>query len=55
MISVASLTKTNEEFSPKVLEMREKIHDNEYLNNAIFRIAVVLSRRLIENEEPKRK
>ena len=36
------------EFSPKVLELREKILDDNYVNNAIQRIAFVLSRKIVE-------
>ena len=48
------------EFSPKVLELREKILDDNYVNNAIQRIAFVLSRKIVEkpkgrnmNKHPK--
>ncbi|MBQ1949684.1 MAG: hypothetical protein II367_05970 [Treponema sp.] len=37
--------------SPRLLELREKIHDEEYLNNAIFRIAQVISRKLVEDPD----
>lgn len=37
--------------SPKVLELRNKIHDEDYLNNAIQRIAQVISKKLVENPE----
>lgn len=36
------------EFSPKVKELREKILDENYVNNAIQRIAFVLSRKIVE-------
>lgn len=35
--------------SPKVLELREKIRDNDYIDSAIQRIAQVISNRLVEN------
>jgi hypothetical protein len=35
--------------SPRILELREKIRDAEYLDSAIQRIAQVLSNRLVEN------
>lgn len=37
--------------SPKVLELRNKIHDETYLNNAIQRIAQVISKKLVENPD----
>lgn len=51
-MSSAALKKTGEEeLSPKVLELRLKIHDENYINNAIQRIAVVLSRRIVEKPQ----
>lgn len=41
------------EFSPKVLELRKKIHDSEYLDFAIQRIAQVLSRKLVEDDDQR--
>lgn len=37
--------------SPKVLELRNKIHDQDYMNNAIQRIAQVISKKLVEKPE----
>ena len=37
--------------SPKILELRKKIQNKEYLDNAIQRIAQVISNHLIENPE----
>lgn len=46
------LERTDEmDLSPRILELRKKIHSEEYLNNAILRIATVLSGKLIENSE----
>ncbi|MCR5401598.1 MAG: hypothetical protein K6E78_08395 [Treponema sp.] len=39
------------ELSPRLMELRMKIHDEEYLNNAIQRIAQVISRKLVEDPE----
>ena len=44
-----------QEVSPYILEMREKIHDEKYLDGAIHRIAMILSRKLIEDNEFERK
>lgn len=41
----------NEEISPRLLELREKIQDKEFLDNAIQRIAQVISNRLVDNAE----
>ncbi len=40
-----------DELSPRILELRKKIHNKEYLDNAIQRIAHVISSKLIENPE----
>ncbi len=46
------LEKTEEqELSPRILELRKKIHSKEYLDSAIQRIAHVISTKLIENPE----
>lgn len=37
--------------SPKVIELRSKIHDEDYMNNAIQRIAQVISKKLVENPD----
>lgn len=39
------------ELSPRILELRKKIHSEEYLDNAIQRIAQVISSKLMENSE----
>ena len=46
------LEKTDESrLSPRLLELRKKIYTQEYLDNAIQRIAMVISRKLVENPE----
>lgn len=40
-----------EELSPRLMALRLKIHDSNYLNNAINRIASVLSRNMVDNPE----
>ena len=35
--------------SARVLELRAKIRDNDYIDNAIQRIAQVISNRLVDN------
>lgn len=53
--STLVLEKTEDyELSPRILELREKIHSEEYLNNAILRIATVISGKLVENCEELR-
>ena len=42
----------NNQFSDRVLELRRKIHDLEYVDSAVQRIAQVLSRKLVEDSEP---
>lgn len=55
MISVSSGKKLKQEVSPRVLEMRRKIHDLDYIDSAIHRIALVLSRKLVENNATSKK
>lgn len=40
-----------QKFSPRVMELRKKIHDTEYLDYAIQRIATYLSKKLVGEEE----
>lgn len=40
-----------ENLPPRLLELRMKIHDANYLDNAINRIAYILSKNLIDNSE----
>jgi hypothetical protein len=43
--------KKEEKLPARVLELRKKIHDEEYIDNAIQRIAQVISRKLIEDPD----
>ena len=45
------LEKDSYELSPRLMELREKIHNEEYLNNAIQQIAQVISKKLVEDPE----
>ena len=46
------LEKTDEvELSPRILELRKKIQSSEYIDNAIMRIAQVISNKLMENSD----
>ena len=38
-------------FSPRVMELRKKIHDADYIDYAVQRIAQVLSRKIVEDSE----
>ncbi len=40
-----------QKLSPRILELRKKIHDADYLNDAVQRIAFVISQKLIDNPE----
>lgn len=56
LVSTLEITEITEEepveiLSPKVLELRRKIQDEEYVNNAIQRIAQVISKKLVEAPE----
>lgn len=39
--------------SPKILELQKKIQDESYINSAIDRIALILSRQIVENHIEK--
>jgi len=41
----------NAQLSPRILELRKKIQNQDYLDNAIQRIAQVISNHLIDNPE----
>ena len=43
-----------EELSPRILELRKKIQNSEYIDSAIMRIAQVISNKLMENSEELR-
>ncbi|MCQ2582410.1 MAG: hypothetical protein MJ160_00740 [Treponema sp.] len=45
------LEKEEDQLPPRILELRKKIHSEEYLENAIQRIAQVISGKLVENPE----
>jgi len=50
--STLVLERTEElNLSPRILELRKKIQNQEYLDNAIQRIAQVISNHLIEEPE----
>ena len=50
MISVSSAKKNKEQdINERIIELRKKINDEEYICNAIQRIAQVLSSKLVEN------
>ncbi len=55
MIAVSKQKKTTKNESDRVLEMRQKIRDELYIDCAVHRIALVLSRKLVENHEVIRK
>lgn len=42
---------TETDLPPRILELRKKIHSEEYLESAIQRIAQVISSKLVENSE----
>lgn len=50
-VDIALAENPVEILSPKVIELRSKIHDADYINNAIARIAQVVSKKLVENLE----
>ncbi len=54
MIAVSKVKKTSKNESARVLEMRQKIRDELYMDCAVHRIALVLSKKLVENNETVR-
>lgn len=55
MIAVSKVKKTIQNESVRILEMRQKIRDELYIDCAVHRIALVLSKKLVENHESVRK
>lgn len=53
MTSSSKTISSAEELSPRVLELRKKIHNSEYLDYAVQRIAQVLSRKLVEDDDQR--
>ena len=51
MTSSSKSVVLNGTFSPRVMELRKKIHDAEYVDYAVQRIAQVLSRKIVEDSE----
>lgn len=47
--SAVQAQQDKEGLSPRILELRRKIHDSSYLDDAIARIAQVISRNLVED------
>ncbi len=43
------MERNDDMISSRLLELRVKIHDEDYVNNAIQRIAQVISRKLVED------
>lgn len=41
----------DKKLSPRILELRKKIQDADYLNDAVQRIAFVISQKLVENPD----
>jgi len=50
MSSARAKTKLQDE-SARILEIRNKIQDEKYMDGAIYRIAMILSNKLMEDEE----
>jgi hypothetical protein len=55
MKSVPQKKISQDEHSARILELQQKIRDQAYLENAIQRIAFVMSRQLVENALVSRK
>ena len=45
------LEKQKADIPPRLLALREMIRDSEYIDTAVQRIAQVISKKLIENQE----
>lgn len=53
MTSSSKTIVSDGEFSTRILELRKKIHDSNYLDSAIQRIALVLSKKLVEDDDQR--
>ncbi len=50
MSSVRTKTKLQDD-SARILEIQKKIQDEKYMDGAIYRIAMILSNKLMEDDE----
>ena len=50
-MTAAKTILSSSDFSPRVMELRKKIHDANYVDYAVQRIALVLSRQLIDDTD----
>ena len=51
-VTVRVLRKEKQKYvSPRILDLRMKINDSAYMDNAVMRIAQVISKKIIENPE----
>ena len=50
-MSSIGLKKSKIDETEKILEIKRKIQDEKYLDGAIYRIAMILSRKLMEDED----
>lgn len=48
MSAISNESSSDQVVSAKILELRQKIQDESYVDNAVQRIALVLSRKLVE-------
>lgn len=49
--SASIVLKSDNGVSPRILELRKKIHNREYIDNAVQRIAQVISKKLIDEPD----
>ena len=52
--SASIVLKSDNGVSPRILELRKKIHNKEYIDSAVQRIAQVISRKLVEDPDELR-
>ncbi len=45
----AKTINSSSNLSPRLQELQQKIHDDSYINNAIDRIAVIMSRHIVDS------
>ena len=53
MTSSSKIIASADELSPRVLELRKKIRDSEYVDFAVQRISQILSLRLVEDDDQR--
>ncbi|WP_288621375.1 hypothetical protein [uncultured Treponema sp.] len=49
-MQAAENVKKDLSLSPRIMELRKKINDENYINSAVDRIAVIMSRHIVDSQ-----